>query len=141
MGSRPQITEPPPTSSQAADGQMVPLDCLANGIPSPHVYWYYIGPVWSEHVKNSIKNDSVYRIYDNGTLVIRNVRVKNTGFYECVASNIMGVATRKSKIYIPSKMSFFENLTLYYTPKRYLVCHAFYHDCFYQIVVVVCISI
>ena len=80
------------------------LDCLATGTPPPYVYWYYVGPVWSQHVKHSIKNDSKYSIYDNGTLVIRDVGAKSTGFYECGASNVMGTATRKCKIYIPSKL-------------------------------------
>ena len=104
MGNKPQIIAPPPASSKAAKGQTVILDCLATGTPLPSIHWYYIGSVWSEHVKTSIKNDSDYSIYDNGTLVIRNVGAKSTGFYECIASNVMETATRKSKIYIPGKL-------------------------------------
>lgn len=104
MGNTPQIIAPPPASSKAVKGQTVFLDCLATGTPPPIIRWYYIGSVWSEHVKTSIKNDSDYSIYDNGTLVIRNVGATSTGFYECIASNVMGTATRKSKIYIPGKL-------------------------------------
>ena len=104
MGNAPQIIVPPPASSQGAKGQTMFLDCLATGTPIPHIYWYYVGRVWSQHVKHSITNDSIYSIYDNGTLVIRNLGEKNTGFYECGASNVMGTATRKCKVYIPSKL-------------------------------------
>jgi len=103
VGNAPQIIVPPPASSQGAKGQTMFLDCLATGTPSPHIYWYYVGRVWSQHVKHSITNDSIYSIYDNGTLVIRNLGEKNTGFYECGASNVMGTATRKCKVYIPIK--------------------------------------
>lgn len=103
VGKKPQIIRPPPTSSPAVKGFAMSLNCLATGTPPPMVRWYYIGPIWSEHVKKSIKNDSTYSVYQNGTLIIRNVEARETGFYECTASNLMGRTTRKCKVYIPVK--------------------------------------
>ena len=107
VGKKPQIIRPPPTSSPAVKGFAMSLNCLATGTPPPMVRWYYIGPIWSEHVKKSIKNDSTYSVYQNGTLIIRNVEARETGFYECTASNLMGRTTRKCKVYIPGKLGTF----------------------------------
>lgn len=88
------------------------LHCLATGTPPPVVRWYYIGPVWSEHVKNSIHNGSAYRVHNNGTLVIGSITEKNVGFYECAASNVIGTATKKAGIYLPGKFAKFCFATL-----------------------------
>lgn len=104
VGSTPRITVPPPTSLEVSKGQTVRLNCLATGTPPPLMYWYYAGLEWSEHVKNSIKNDSKYTIYVNGTLILRDLQAENIGFYECGARNVMGTTSRKTKIFVPSKL-------------------------------------
>ena len=103
VGKKPQIIVPPPSRSSAVIGLEMPLHCLATGTPPPVVRWYYIGPVWSEHVKNSVNNGSAYRVHNNGTLVIGSITKKNVGFYECTASNVIGTATKKASIYVPGK--------------------------------------
>lgn len=104
VGSTPRITVPPPTSLEVSKGQTVRLNCLATGTPPPLIYWYYAGLEWSEHVKNSIKNDSKYTIFVNGTLILRDLQAEDIGFYECGARNVMGTTSRKTKIFVPSKL-------------------------------------
>ena len=104
VGATPRITVPPPTSLEVSKGQTVRLNCLATGIPPPLIYWYYAGLEWSEHVKNSIKNDSKYTIYVNGTLILRDLQAEDIGFYECGARNVIGTTSRKTKIFVPSKL-------------------------------------
>ena len=103
VGNKPQILVHPPDHLHALKGQTVFLDCLATGIPSPIIYWYYVGPVWSQHVKHSIRNNSKYSIYSNGSLVIKILQAKDMGVYECEARNVMGSASKQFKIYTPSK--------------------------------------
>lgn len=101
VGSTPRITVPPPTSLEVSKGQTVRLNCLATGTPPPLIYWYYAGLEWSEHVKNSIKNDSKYTIFVNGTFILRDLQAEDIGFYECGARNVMGTTSRKTKIFVP----------------------------------------
>lgn len=103
VGNKPQILVHPPDRLHAVKGQTMFVDCLGTGIPTPLNYWYYVGPVWSQHVKHSIRNNSKYAIYSNGTLVIRNLHAKDMGVYECEARNIMGSTSKQFKIYTPSK--------------------------------------
>ena len=103
VGNKPQILVHPPDHLHAHKGQTVLLDCLATGIPTPVIYWYYVGPVWSQHVKHSIRNNSKYSIYSNGSLVIKILQAKDMGVYECEARNVMGSASKQFKIYTPSK--------------------------------------
>ena len=122
VGKKPQIIVPPLSRLSAVIRLEMHLHCLATGTPPPVVRWYYIGPVWSEHVKNSIHNGSAYRVHNNGTLVIGGITEKNVGFYECAASNVIGTATKKAGIYIPGK---FVNFALqglkgnFATPERF----------------------
>lgn len=103
VGDKPQILVHPPDRLHAVKGQTVFMHCRATGIPPPEINWYYIGPVWSQHVKHSIKNDSKHTIHSNGTLVIRNLETKDMGVYECASSNVMGSTSKQFKIYTPSK--------------------------------------
>lgn len=101
VGNKPQILVHPPDHLHAHKGQTVFLDCLATGIPTPVIYWYYVGPVWSQYVKHSIRNNSKYSIYSNGSLVIKILQAKDMGVYECEARNVMGSASKQFKIYTP----------------------------------------
>ena len=106
VGNKPKILVHPPDHVHAIKGQTMFLNCLTTGIPTPIDHWYYVGPVFSQHVKHSIRNNSKYAIYSNGTLVIRNLQTKDMGVYECKASNIIGSTSKQFKIYTPSKLSF-----------------------------------
>ncbi|XP_029207691.2 peroxidasin homolog [Acropora millepora] len=125
VGKKPQIIVPPPYRSSAVIGLEMHLHCLATGTPPPVVRWYYIGPVWSEHVKNSIHNGSAYRVHNNGTLVIGSITEKNVGFYECAASNVIGTATKKAGIYLPVKfLTKPQNTTVVIGKSAFLHCNA-----------------
>ncbi|XP_074631891.1 roundabout homolog 1-like isoform X3 [Acropora palmata] len=125
VGKKPQIIVPPPYRSSAVIGLEMHLHCLATGTPPPVVRWYYIGPVWSEHVKNSIHNGSAYRVHNNGTLVIGSITEKIVGFYECAASNVIGTATKKAGIYLPVKfLTKPQNTTVVIGKSAFLYCNA-----------------
>ena len=85
-------------------GEKVFLDCAATGSPPPVVYWHYVGPAWFQLVKHLITNDAKYKVYGNGTLLIKNIGSGDTGYYECVAKNIMASASKKVKLYLPGKL-------------------------------------
>ncbi|XP_020607403.1 roundabout homolog 1-like isoform X2 [Orbicella faveolata] len=101
VGNKPKMLVHPADHLHAVKGQTMFVNCLATGIPTPVDYWYYVGPVWSQHVKHSIRNNSKYAIYSNGTLVIRNLQTKDMGVYECEARNVMGSTSKQFKIYTP----------------------------------------
>ncbi|XP_059202072.1 vascular endothelial growth factor receptor kdr-like [Centropristis striata] len=60
------------------------LACFAEGVPRPHIMWY----------KNSIPVDGGPGITlgEDGILTIERVKKDDEGLYECVASNVEGIA-------------------------------------------------
>ena len=79
-----------PESVSTLVGDNIVLQCTANGFPTPDVKWQD-SDVFSERVV----------VYTNGTLVINNATVNDSGKYICLASNIAGV----SKIQVNVKVN------------------------------------
>lgn len=104
MGNKPKIVVHPPDRIAAVKGQTIAMDCLATGVPHPSVIWFYVGPIRYRFAKRyRLSNDSTYTIYNNGTLVIRNLDTRDMVFYECGATNVIGTVEKPFRIYGPSK--------------------------------------
>eukprot|EP00794_Sanderia_malayensis_P015668 gene15668-17248_t len=69
-----------PSDAAVDAGQSHVFNCLAQGFPTPKVTWQRSG------VDASFKLD----ILPNNSLIIRNARPEDTGFYACVAENDRG---------------------------------------------------
>ena len=70
-----------PESVSTLVGDNIILQCTANGFPTPDVNWQD-SDIFSKRVV----------VYTNGTLVINNATVNDSGKYICLASNIAGVS-------------------------------------------------
>eukprot|EP00079_Xenopus_tropicalis_P013119 XP_002941051.3 PREDICTED: matrix-remodeling-associated protein 5 [Xenopus tropicalis] len=72
-------------------GHSVYIHCSAKGAPSPSIRWVLFD---GTQVRTSqFVNGNVF-VFPNGTLYIRSLSQKDTGKYECVATNIVGAARR-----------------------------------------------
>ncbi|XP_022241420.1 Down syndrome cell adhesion molecule-like protein 1 homolog [Limulus polyphemus] len=83
-----------PSNCSVIQGRSVNIDCVVQGYPPPRITWMKAS---DGATKNFVPlyNSQHYVIFDNGTLIIRNVAKENEGFYLCQASNNVGPDLRK----------------------------------------------
>lgn len=88
--SKPTILHSP-THSEVEKGSTIRLNCVANGFPKPTFAWYKDGGRLSTA-------HSRYKIEENGTLVITNAQLGDSGHYRCSASNYLGRVSSAAKV-------------------------------------------
>ncbi|XP_073718896.1 leucine-rich repeat and fibronectin type III domain-containing protein 1-like [Misgurnus anguillicaudatus] len=82
----PLITKHQVTKSYVMEGQGVTLKCKAMGDPEPAIHWRFPDG-------KLVHNNSRTILYENGTLDILITTLKDSGAFNCVASNAAGIAT------------------------------------------------
>ncbi|XP_076119747.1 matrix-remodeling-associated protein 5 [Alosa pseudoharengus] len=85
-----------------SEGQTVYINCSAKGAPQPSIRWVvYDGTQVrpSQFVKGNMF------VFPNGTLYIRNLSVKDSGSYECMAINVVGAAKRTVSLVVRKSSS------------------------------------
>jgi peroxidase len=89
--AKPTIIHSPASQTDVEKGQTIRLSCVAGGFPRPSFAWFKDGGrLSSAH--------SRYKIEDNGTLVITNAQLADSGHYRCSASNYLGRASSAAKV-------------------------------------------
>uniref|UniRef100_A0A8C1VBT7 Ig-like domain-containing protein n=1 Tax=Cyprinus carpio TaxID=7962 RepID=A0A8C1VBT7_CYPCA len=98
LSVRLQIAALPPTIQEQLqenhtiyDGQSAFIHCTAKGTPGPTIRWVTF--TGAQLRPSQFVNGNLL-VFPNGTLFIRNPTVKDSGNYECVAVNSVGVAKR-----------------------------------------------
>ncbi|KAL2081693.1 hypothetical protein ACEWY4_023546 [Coilia grayii] len=87
----PMIQQPHHENFTLLEGQPVYINCSAKGAPQPAILWMVFDGTQirpSQFVKGNMF------VFPNGTLYIRNLSVKDSGRYECMAINSVGAAKR-----------------------------------------------
>uniref|UniRef100_A0A665TRZ6 Leucine rich repeat and fibronectin type III domain containing 1 n=1 Tax=Echeneis naucrates TaxID=173247 RepID=A0A665TRZ6_ECHNA len=87
----PLITKHLATKPYVMEGQGVTLKCKAMGDPDPDIHW-------RSPDGKLVHNNSRTILYDNGTLDILITTLKDSGAFNCVASNAAGIATAAVEI-------------------------------------------
>ncbi|KAM4627882.1 leucine-rich repeat and fibronectin type III domain-containing protein 1 isoform 1-T2 [Polymixia lowei] len=87
----PLITKHLATKPYVMEGQGVTLKCKAMGDPDPAIHW-------RSPDGKLVHNNSRTILYDNGTLDILITTLKDSGAFNCVASNAAGIATAAVEI-------------------------------------------
>ncbi|XP_055947649.1 cell adhesion molecule Dscam2-like isoform X2 [Argiope bruennichi] len=84
-----------PFNSFAVVGKTVIMKCLAEGYPTPRIYWKKASGSQPKDFRDVL---SSYRrqVFDNGTLVLQEVTESDGGHYLCQATN--GIGTGLSKV-------------------------------------------
>ncbi len=98
LSVRLQITALPPTIQEQLwenhtvfNGQSAFMHCTAKSMPDPTIRWVTF--TGSQLRPSQFINGNLF-VFPNGTLFIRNPTEKDSGNYECVAVNSVGVAKR-----------------------------------------------
>ncbi|MBN3321136.1 LRFN1 protein, partial [Atractosteus spatula] len=87
----PLITKHYASKPFVTEGQGVTLKCKAVGDPDPTIHW-------RSPDGKLVHNNSRTILYDNGTLDILITTLKDSGHFNCVASNAAGIATASVEV-------------------------------------------
>ncbi|XP_054708130.1 cell adhesion molecule Dscam2-like [Uloborus diversus] len=83
-----------PSNSFAIVGQRVTMDCVAEGYPSPRIYWKKAtGPQATDF--RDVLSSYRRQVFDNGSLALQEVGDADEGHYLCQASNGIGAGLSK----------------------------------------------
>ncbi|XP_056321982.1 matrix-remodeling-associated protein 5 [Danio aesculapii] len=80
-----------------SDGHAALIHCTANGAPSPTVRWVTFSGMQLR--PSQFVNSNLF-VFPNGTLFIRNPTAKDSGIYECVVVNSVGMAKRSVNLQV-----------------------------------------
>uniref|UniRef100_A0A4W4GE60 Ig-like domain-containing protein n=1 Tax=Electrophorus electricus TaxID=8005 RepID=A0A4W4GE60_ELEEL len=84
----PQITNPPPSIIRVAKGSPVTLNCIAAGIPKPDISWTLPGRTTLVPNNRFTALGGIHMTKD-GSLVIQDPSLMNSGIYKCNAKNAL----------------------------------------------------
>lgn len=80
-----------------SEGQTMYIHCSTKGAPYPLIRWIIFSGMQIR--PSQFINGNLF-VFPNGTLYIRNPTEKDSGTYECVAVNVMGVAKRRVSVLV-----------------------------------------
>ncbi|KAL7863700.1 hypothetical protein SRHO_G00126840 [Serrasalmus rhombeus] len=86
----PQITNAPPSIIRVAKGSPVTLNCVATGIPKPEISWTLPGRT-TLVPNNRFTALGGIHMTEDGSLVIQDPSLMNSGIYKCNAKNALGM--------------------------------------------------
>uniref|UniRef100_UPI00398F4C8C matrix-remodeling-associated protein 5 n=1 Tax=Pristiophorus japonicus TaxID=55135 RepID=UPI00398F4C8C len=83
-------------------GQSVYIHCTSKGMPEPLIRWTLPDGI---QIKTSQFLLGKLFVFPNGTLYIRNASPRDTGNYECVATNLVGTSRRTLNVQVKTDFS------------------------------------
>ncbi|XP_053361152.1 matrix-remodeling-associated protein 5 [Clarias gariepinus] len=86
----PQITNAPPSIIRVAKGSPVTLKCIATGTPKPDISWTLPGRT-TLVANNRFTSLGGIHMTEDGSLVIQEPSLMNSGIYKCNAKNALGM--------------------------------------------------
>ena len=97
VGKFPQFQIPPPAEVIVIERSLKMITCKVTGSPMPDVNWY------AGDDKFPLYDNAKYTIYQNGSLMIRNIKQPDALKYTCAAKNLVGEAKKESTVKIACK--------------------------------------
>ncbi|XP_052400699.1 matrix-remodeling-associated protein 5 [Carassius gibelio] len=95
----PRITSGPAPATYAKRGVAVQLNCGAMGIPKAEVAWE-TPDLTRLIVSPQPRLIGNKYLHPQGSLIIQNPTIKDTGLYRCTARNVVGVDTKSTYLYV-----------------------------------------
>lgn len=88
-----------PSDLQIPEGGIAIIHCQVKGSPVPHISWTQdngdrVNTLGS--VPSSINGSDKSKVYNNGTIIIRDVQKSDSGMYTCDVNNGIGTGVKKS---------------------------------------------
>lgn len=94
------------------------LTCNVDGSPKPRISWQKLDSTTQQYKTIYLSNDelisshgvnnAVYNTNDNGDLLIKNLNIKHTGWYKCIAENILGSVSQNMYLHVKKKTEIIE---------------------------------
>ncbi|XP_062416721.1 matrix-remodeling-associated protein 5 [Pungitius pungitius] len=100
----PSISEPAMDTMTIQPGRSVYVHCSVKGEPVPALKWTLPG---GGHVKPSQFLGRRLFVFPNGTLYVKNILPADTGRYECLATNAVGMAKKTVQLEVSADISSF----------------------------------
>ena len=97
VGKHPQFLVPPPAEVTVIEKSLKLIPCKAIGSPKPDIHWF------AGDDPNPLLDNAKFTIYDNGSLLIRNIKQPDALKYTCAAKNLVGEAKAESTVKIACK--------------------------------------
>lgn len=79
------------------------LNCQASGIPTPTIMW----DRGTKRLPNNETDEERFEIFDNGTLLIREVHLEDEGMYGCTIGSSAGLKREDTQLIVKRKSHFF----------------------------------
>jgi hypothetical protein len=79
------------------------INFLCSGTPQPQIVWYFDNAAITQNTER-------LHIFSNGTLVVENPLIEDTGLYKCEASNYLGSVSSIANVQVYGKCMFFYNI-------------------------------
>jgi Immunoglobulin I-set domain len=90
----PRFEVAPKDNIETVEMQSILLDCIAAGFPKPTIKWDYEGKIIN------FENDERFQLFENGSLLLNEVRQDDSGEYACIIGNSAGLKRAKSNIVV-----------------------------------------
>ncbi|KAM3867228.1 matrix-remodeling-associated protein 5 [Diretmus argenteus] len=95
----PRVTNSLPSITRISRGEPVTLDCVAAGIPKPDISWTLPGrTTLVPHNRFTVQGG--IHMTEEGSLVIQNPVLMNSGIYKCNAKNALGTDFRSTYLQV-----------------------------------------
>ena len=85
---------PPPAGVVVIERSLRLIPCKAVGSPPPDIKWY------AGDSLSPLQDNAKYTIYQNGSLLIRNIQNSDALKYTCEATNLVGEVKAESRVEI-----------------------------------------
>ena len=95
-----------PENIKALINQPVYLHCVAKGYP-------HATHKWTKDSWQNLASSDQHRIFENGTLLINSVQLKDRGDYRCEASNSLGENAKTLVLHVQGLVHSAHNYTLF----------------------------
>ncbi|XP_056630465.1 tyrosine-protein kinase-like otk [Diorhabda sublineata] len=89
----PKFSVLPKTPSEAFEGESILIDCIVEGDPKPTIQW-------DKNLKMNDFDLERFKVLDNGTLYIREVRKEDENKYGCTAGNSAGLNRKEVQLIV-----------------------------------------
>ena len=126
LAQQPKVLTPRQRDVTVYLGESTSLECLARGLPEPHITWVLPDRAVLHTVSTS---EQRVMLLPNGTLHVKHTNYPDRGIYKCIASNVAGADTISVRLHTAAlppmiQQPHYENFTVSDGQAVYIHCSA-----------------